>query len=217
MRGFFMNSRRFCFALALCVFALGLQAQVTSTASLSGTVADPSGSLIPGAVVTVTHTETGTVYQAVTTANGAFNVPALSTGTYSVTASAKGFKQATISNVLMDAGAPANVQIRMEVGSQTETVTVEAAAAVLQTQTATVNTTITGRQIVELPLVSREALDLTLALPGVTTPGRPRTSTVDSVIAVGSGICAWIASTIQTPNCRRGSRSTSFSSRVFSA
>src|SRR5215471_13044651 len=181
MRGFFMNSRRFCFALALCVFALGLQAQVTSTASLSGTVADPSGSLIPGAVVTVTHTETGTVYQAVTTANGAFNVPALSTGTYSVTASAKGFKQATISNVLMDAGVPVNVQVRLEVGSQTEVVTVEAAAAVLQTQTAAVNTTISGRQIVELPLVSREALDLALTLPGVTTPGRPRTSTVNGM------------------------------------
>ena len=81
----------------------------------------------------------------------------------------------------MDAGVPANMQIRLEVGSQTETVTVEAAASVLQTQTATVNTTITGRQIVELPLVSREALDLALTLPGVTTPGRPRTSTINGL------------------------------------
>ena len=43
------------------------------------------------------------------------------------------------------------------------------------------NTTLTGRQIVELPLVSREALDLALTLPGVTTPGRPRTSTVNGL------------------------------------
>ena len=171
--------RRFAFALSL--FALVLHSQVTSTAPLSGTVTDPTGSLIPGAAVNVTNTETGTTYQAITGANGAFNVPSLGTGTYSVTATAKGFKQATISNIKMDAGVPANVQVRMEVGSQTETVTVEATAAVLQTQTATVNTTITGRQIVELPLVSREALDLALTLPGVTTPGRPRTSTVNGL------------------------------------
>jgi hypothetical protein len=81
----------------------------------------------------------------------------------------------------MDAGVAMDVQVKMEVGQQTETVTVEAAATVLQTQSATVNTTMTGRQIVELPLVSREALDLALTLPGVTTPGRPRTSTVNGL------------------------------------
>src|SRR5947207_1825136 len=81
----------------------------------------------------------------------------------------------------MDAGVPANVQIHMEVGSQTETVTVEASATVLQTQTATVHTTITGRQIVELPLVSREALDLALRLAGVAPQAAPRTSTVNGL------------------------------------
>jgi Carboxypeptidase regulatory-like domain len=165
--------------LFLC--SLGLHAQVTSTAPLSGTVADASGSVVPGAAVTVTRVENGTTYQALTGANGAFNVPSLPTGTYSVTAVAKGFKQATITDIQMDVGVPASVQIRLEVGAQTETVTVEASAAVLQTQTASVNTSITGRQIVELPLVSREALDLTLTLPGVSTPGRPRTSTVNGL------------------------------------
>ena len=81
----------------------------------------------------------------------------------------------------MDAGVPASVQIRLEVGSQTEIVTVEASAAVLQTQIGHGEHHHTGRQIVELPLVSREALDLALALPGVTTPGRPRTSTVNGL------------------------------------
>src|SRR5215471_18534691 len=121
-------------AIVLCLFALGLHAQVTATAPLSGTVIDASGSLIPGATISVTHIETGTAYQAVTGVNGSFNIPALSTGNYSVTASAKGFKQAAISNFKLDAGVPANVQIRLEVGAQTETVTVEASAAILQTQ-----------------------------------------------------------------------------------
>jgi hypothetical protein len=176
-----MSSRRAVSLVFVFLFALGLHAQVTSTAPLSGTVTDATGSLIPDASVTVRHMETGTTYQVLTGANGAFNVPALGTGTYSVTASAKGFKQATVSNIKMDVGVAASVQLRLEVGAQTESVTVEASAAVLQTQTATVNTTLTGRQIVELPLVSREALDLALTLPGVVTPGRPRTSTVNGL------------------------------------
>uniref|UniRef100_Q01VH0 TonB-dependent transporter Oar-like beta-barrel domain-containing protein n=1 Tax=Solibacter usitatus (strain Ellin6076) TaxID=234267 RepID=Q01VH0_SOLUE len=176
-----MTYCRLCMLAALLSFPLGLSAQVTSTASLSGTVSDATGSVVPNAVIRVTHLENGTTYNSVTGSNGAFTVPSLPTGLYNVTAAAKGFKQETVSNVKMDAGVPASVQIRLEVGSQTEVVTVEASAAVLQTQSATVNTSLMGRQIVELPLVSREALDLALTLPGVTTPGRPRTSTVNGL------------------------------------
>ena len=57
----------------------------------------------------------------------------------------------------------------------------EGIGAILQTQTATVSTTLVGRQITELPLVSRDALDLVLFLPGVNTPGRPRSSYVDGL------------------------------------
>ena len=176
-----MTYFRLCLLAALLSFPLGLTAQVTSTAALSGTVSDATGSVVPNAAITVTHLENGTTYSSVTGSNGAFTVPSLPTGLYNVTAAAKGFKQETVSNVKMDAGVPASVQIRLEVGSQTEVVTVEASAAVLQTQSATVNTSLMGRQIVELPLVSREALDLALTLPGVTTPGRPRTSTVNGL------------------------------------
>ncbi len=167
---------------ALCLTAAVVgYSQVTSTSSLSGTVLDQTGSVIPDAAVTVRNTQTGVTYQVVTSSNGTFTVPALGTGTYSVAVVAKGFKQAQVQNVKLDAGVPSSVTVTLEVGSQVESVTVEASAAVLQTQTAAVNTSITGRQIVELPLVSREALDLTLTLPGVTTPGRPRTSTVNGL------------------------------------
>jgi hypothetical protein len=69
----------------------------------------------------------------------------------------------------------------MEVGSQAETITVEAVGVALQTQSATVSTTLTGRQISDLPMISRDALDLVLFLPNVNTPGRPRSSTVDGL------------------------------------
>jgi len=162
----------------LLMSALVLSAQVSSTSTLSGTVTDPTGATVPGASVTVQNTETGVVFKATTGSAGTFSVPSLGTGTYMVTVSATGFKESRVANIKHDAAVPTNIEVRLEVGQQTESITVEASTAVLQTQTAAVNTTLTGRQIVELPLVSREALDLTLSLPNVETPGRPRTSTV---------------------------------------
>src|SRR5262245_21795902 len=164
--------------LASSLLAYG---QVSSSSSLSGTVADPSGAVVPGASVKVRNVDTGAIYKAESGANGALLIPSLGTGTYSVTVMAAGFRQAQINNVKIDVGVPAQVQVSLEVGSQAEAVTVESGATILQTQSAIVSTTLTGRQMVDLPLVSRDALDLVLFLPNVNTPGRPRTSTVDGL------------------------------------
>ncbi len=165
----------------LLIGSWALPAQVTSTAALSGVVSDKSGGVVVGARVTVQQEDTGTTFHTVTSANGSFTVPALSSGTYVVTVESPGFKQARIPGIKLDVGVPTSIQVRLEIGAQTESVLVQAEGAVLQTQTAAVTTTLQGRQIVELPLVSREALDLALFLPGITTPGRPRTSTVDGI------------------------------------
>jgi hypothetical protein len=71
--------------------------------------------------------------------------------------------------------------VELSVGQQSESVVVQGGADILQTQSANVSTTITGRQITDLPFTSRDALDLVLLLPGTTTPGRPRTSTVNGL------------------------------------
>jgi hypothetical protein len=176
-----MKVRASLFLSILLVGFFGLHAQINSTSSLSGTVLDSSGAIVPAAAVTVENTQTGTNFKVVTGANGGFTVPSLAAGAYSVTVVATGFKEARVANIVLEVGVPTNIQVKLEVGRQTETVTVEADTAILQTQTATVTTTLAGRQINSLPLVSREALDLVLFLPGITTPGRPRTSTVDGM------------------------------------
>src|SRR5207244_2018317 len=112
---------------------------------------------------------------------GTFSVPALASGNYAIAVESRGFKKAEVHAIKLDVGVPTDIQVKLEVGSQAETVTVQGEGAMLQTQTATVSTTLQGRQIIELPMVSREALDLALYLPGITTPGRPRTSTVDGI------------------------------------
>jgi hypothetical protein len=156
-------------------------AQASSTAPLSGAVVDPSGAAIVNATVTVKNDATGAEFQTTTADNGTYTVPALSVGTYTVTITARGFKQAVVQEVRIEASTPATVNVTLEVGAQTESVVVQGGAEVLQTQSANINTTITGRQITELPFTSRDALDLVLNLPGTATPGRPRTSSVNGL------------------------------------
>ncbi|MBS1806922.1 MAG: carboxypeptidase regulatory-like domain-containing protein [Acidobacteria bacterium] len=161
--------------LTSSVLALG------QTSSLSGTVTDPSGAVVAGASVKVKNAATGAGSETSTSSSGAYTIPALGAGVYTVTIEARGFKTVAISDVKINAATPATVNATLEVGAQSETVTVQGGGEVLQTQSANVATTIQGRQITELPFTSRDALDLVLLLPGTNTPGRPRTSTINGL------------------------------------
>jgi Carboxypeptidase regulatory-like domain len=152
-----------------------------TTATLSGTVSDASGAVLSGAVVVVKHNATGAEFKVNTSNNGTYTIPSLGSGTYTLTIDAPGFKKAVVQEVKIDAGVPATANVMMEIGAASESIVVQGGAEVLQTQSANVATTITGRQITELPFSSRDALDLVLLLPGTTTPGRPRTSTVNGL------------------------------------
>lgn len=173
--GCLITSVVFALVCSLTAFAQG------TTAPISGSVLDQNGAVISGANVTVKSNATGAEYKVTTASNGTYTVPALGTGTYTVTVEAAGFKKAVVQDVKMDAGVPATVNISLEVGAPSESVVVQGGAEVLQTQSANVSTTITGRQITDLPFTSRDALDLVLLLPGTSTPGRPRTSTVNGL------------------------------------
>jgi hypothetical protein len=157
-------------------------AQSGSTGAIAGTITDPTGAVVSGAAITVKNTATNQEFTATSADNGTFNVPALISGNYSVTVAAPGFKTSVIQNVKVDVGTPSSVNIALEVGTPTETVqVVDVAGELIQTQSATVGTTITGRQIIDQPQASRDALDLVTLLPGVQTTGRPRTSTVNGL------------------------------------
>lgn len=163
--------------LAIC----GLPVLAQTTSSLTGTVTDPTGAVVPGASVVVKNNETGAEYTAKTNDDGVFTIPSLATGMYTATISVKNFKQAKVTEIKIDVGKPSSIAVAMEIGSQAETVTIVGGGELLQTQTATIGTTLSGRQITDIPTVSRDALDLVLALPGTTTPGRPRTSSVNGL------------------------------------
>ena len=171
-------------AALLLVFTTGLVAfgQGGSTGSLAGTVADQKGDVVAGASVLVRSESTGSEVTTTTADNGTFNVPALPSGLYRVTVAVRGFKKAIMQNVKIDVSQPSSITVLLEVGAPEETVTVVGEGGeLLQTQTATVGTTITGRQITELPFTSRDALDLVTLLPGTNTVGRPRQSSVNGL------------------------------------
>jgi len=98
-----------------------------------------------------------------------------------VTIKAQGFKTAIVKEVEVLVATPASVEVSLQVGAQNEEIQVTGAGEVLQTQSATVSNTITGRQITDLPFASRNALDLVLFLPGVSSPARPRQSTINGL------------------------------------
>lgn len=172
-------SASFVVVLLLVPLAFG---QGAATGSLAGTVTDPTTAVVSGAGVVVRHEATGAEFNAVTSDNGTFNVPALASGLYTVTITAQGFKKSIVQKVKVDVGAASSINVALEVGAPEESVTVVGEGGeLLHTQTANVATTITGRQITELPFSSRDALDLVLLLPGTATPGRPRSSTVNGL------------------------------------
>jgi hypothetical protein len=178
MRKYLPKFRFVLLALALCgmpAFAQG------PTGSLSGTVVDPKGDVVAGATVTLKDNATNQEFTAQTNSEGTFRIPSLSSGVYTASIVAKGFKQAVVTEIKIDVGKPSSINVELEIGTASETVTVVGGGELLQTQTATVGTTLTGRQITDLPTASRDALDLVLAMPGTTTVGRPRQSSVNGL------------------------------------
>jgi len=167
--------RLFLSAALACVWAGMAFAQ--GGQSLSGIVVDSAGGVIPGASVAVRNNATGESFEVLTNESGAFSVPAISVGTYTVTITLQGFKTAIVNDVRVVTATPASVKATLEVGSLAETVEVRGGSELIQTQSTTVTATIGVEQISELPVPSRNALYFAAMLPGVETTGGPRGST----------------------------------------
>jgi hypothetical protein len=168
-------------AMMSLVVSVAAWAQGGTASSIIGTVTDASGGVIPGASVVVKSVATGVEYTATTNDQGGFTIPAVNTGTYTVTVTLSGFKTVVLNDVVVNVATPATVRAKMEVGGLEETVTVNSASEIVQTQSAAVSTTIDTNQILKLPTGSRSALDFVTILPGVNTPGGSRDSTINGL------------------------------------
>src|SRR5690242_17913117 len=100
-------------SLAVLVLAMGAApvfAQGSTTSIITGTVLDGSGGVIPGATISVKSDATGAEFTAVSNSQGAFTIPAVSVGSYTVTVTLQGFKQAVLKGVTVSSGVPATVR-----------------------------------------------------------------------------------------------------------
>ncbi len=139
-------------------FVSKLHAQAKSnTATLSGTVSDPSGARIPKATVKLSNPENGITRNDASTATGEFSFAFLPMGTYVVEVSAPGFKTTRQTGVVLSAGDAVSLGVSLTVGA-TEQITVNESGPLLQTENSNISTEIASQQIEELPLNLRNVL-----------------------------------------------------------
>jgi hypothetical protein len=165
-------------ALLLTLSSSPAFAQASSASTLSGTVVDADGGVIPGATVVVKNNATGVTVEGVSNSTGQFSFPGLNAGTYTVTVSLTGFKTYVANEVRLISSTPASITAKLEVGQLTDVIEVKASSEIVQTQSPTVSSTLTTEQLSELPLVSRNALYSLAMLPGVSASGNNLRSSI---------------------------------------
>lgn len=156
---------RFFVALALLTGAL-LHAQY-DTATVLGTVSDPTGAAVPNAKITLLNTQTGVAVTQATDESGNYQFLNQRIGSYKVTAEAGGFKQTSSLAFTLTVSARQRVNITLQVGEVTESVTVSDSVRLLETDSSDRGQVVGRAQIVNLPLNGRAYADLALLSPGV--------------------------------------------------
>ena len=154
-----------CLSLACtCVPAAFAQA----TATLVGTVRDASGAVVPNAAIEVRNEDTGFVRTTTTNGGGEYTASLLPTGRYSVTGEFSGFRVSKVQHVVLTVDQNARVDLSLVAGANTE-VTVSETPNLIQSETSSISQVIDNRKVLDLPLVSRNFVDLVSLTPGAIT------------------------------------------------
>jgi hypothetical protein len=151
----------------LCLLTPGLIFGQSDTASLSGSVQDPSQAIVANAHVTVRNEATGLTRTAETNEQGRYTVTSLPPGFYTVSVETAGFKKYVRTQNKLDPNVAATVNVTLEVGAVAETVEVVAAATAIQSETATLGKLVDNFQVRNMQLNGRNPLFLALLKPGV--------------------------------------------------
>ncbi len=144
-----MNNLRTLFLLTLTYLAAFAQ---SDRGTITGSVSDPGGALIPNASVLIANQATGIKAETATTGTGSFTVPYLSAGVYDITVEVQGFRKFVQKGVRVQVAQTAAIDITMQLGSASESVSVTAEAPLLNTESAAASTTISREQLNQLPL-----------------------------------------------------------------
>ncbi|HYP09812.1 MAG TPA: TonB-dependent receptor [Bryobacteraceae bacterium] len=161
-------------ALALGAFlsATAMQAQTSAiNGAILGTVTDPSGAPVAGANVTATNLQTSYQQSATTTGEGIYRLNVLPLGEYSVTVEAQGFAPYRQTGIRLNAGAPATIDVTVQVGTVATEISVNAAAPIVDASRTDFGFTLSSNAVQNLPLVSRNPYNFILQQPNVSGRG----------------------------------------------
>ena len=157
----------FATVLVSLAFPLAADAQIT-TATIVGTISDPSGAQIPAATITVRNVDTGLRRTVVSGDDGSYRIEFLPVGNYAVEVTAtSGFKKAFRDGIVLRVNDTARVDFALEVGTVAEVVTVSTDTPEVNTTSSELGRTVQSREIENLPLVERNVYTLLDLTPGV--------------------------------------------------
>ena len=158
-------------ALLAIIFSFSpglLWGQAGATAQISGSVADPSGAVVPNAKVTATQVNTGMVRTTGSGQDGLYVLANLPVGSYRLEVQAEGFSTYVQSGILLEVSNNVTINVTLKVGQARQQVEVTANAAMLQTQTTSVGQVMDTQRVLDLPLNGRQATDLIMLMGGAT-------------------------------------------------
>lgn len=141
-----------------------------NTGEIAGSVQDALGGALPGATVVAEQAKTGQKFTTITNSSGQYLLAQLPIGTYSLKVNATNFKQSVVSNVEVHVGDSLRHDVTVQIGDASETVVVEADSGAVQPESAEIKDVVLSRQIVNLPLKTRQFLDLAMLSQGVVRP-----------------------------------------------
>ncbi|MGC2294294.1 MAG: TonB-dependent receptor, partial [Candidatus Acidiferrales bacterium] len=151
---------------ALALFPAGrLMAGITAT--ISGTVTDPTGAVVAGATVTATNVDTAVALSQTTNTQGFYSFPELPVGKYTVDVQKTGFKAYRQTGLVLDVNQALVVDVALQIGEASEKVEVSASALHVDTESTQMGEVITGKSMTDVPLVTRSYTDLLGLQPGV--------------------------------------------------
>jgi Carboxypeptidase regulatory-like domain len=167
------------FLVCLCVSRPAWSQQ--TTAAITGSVVDEGGATITNATVTVTDTDRGTLYTAKTNDGGLFNLARVPIGNYQIKVEAPGFQSAEQTGITLVLNQIARLDFKLHVGQVTTTAQVTAEAPQLQSETTQVSTLIDSKTVTDIPLATRNYVELTLLAPGSVHPDASSFNNGDNV------------------------------------
>jgi hypothetical protein len=179
-----MKSNRMLLIIVLMVMTFGTVAWTQDTASITGTVTDPSGAAVPNAQIEVKNAEHGINRTGTSNGSGDYLFASLPIGSYNLIVTAQGFKKYQAKGVVLQIAEKARVNVALEVGTiSTEVVVQGTDVAQVETQSSDLGNIVTGKEISQLELNGRDFTQLVALSPGVTDQsgndeGEPGATTV---------------------------------------